>query len=1486
MSFFKRILTPPFFDDEIKTQQAYMLHIILWTLLIIPIPYFIFSIFATPESMLRVVGQVSISTSINIILFIMLRRGYVNAAAIIQTSAFWLFFILTALTGSGVQGESYLIGSLLIITTAGILLGGKGAATFTFLSLAAGAFMVYQQMRGVISSSYISSPLGTWFVSIILFSVGAVLQHLAYRRVKTALNHARISEERYRLISKVSSDYTFSTALDADGNMYLSWVAGAFEEITGYTYAQYVASGGWLAHLHPDDVEQDARDMVAVHQNKRVITEIRTLTKNQEPRWVRVYAHPIWDDKQNKLAGIIGAVQDITEHKKVAEREASHQASLEKVLELGKHVTESKDLRTTYKRIWHAIRHDLGFDRLGIYIYDAERNFMDGTFGTSIQGEMVDETQMHISLDENTLETIGFLKAIKNPNGIYFTHRYDAEHDIAANPVMRGVKDYAAVAAWSGSKPVGVLCVDNAVSQQPISDEQLEALRLFASYAGLAIENSRLNEALQHELIQQKDAEEKEASRRAMVEKVVILGQKVTEVYDTRTVLENIWHGVRDVLGFDRLAVFLLNRENNSMDSMIGTDINGSMQDTSGISFPVSNMFKMVLEKPDGMFVTHNYDVEYNIPKGHEMYGVKDYAAVAAWAGDKPTAVLSVDQLVSGRRITDIQLSALRLFAGYVGLALENSRLHEALRSELDQQILAEEKEASRRTMLEKVVTIGKQVTEVINLKTTIERIWHAVHDDLDLDRVGIYFYNDENKSLDMALGTDKTGNMDKTTVMSLPMKEWRSFKKVTKNQGNYYFTQNYSLENNLPKSHEMYGVKEHAMFAAWVKDKPVAIIVVDNNITQRPITEHLLEALQLFIGYVGLAIENSHLHEALQSELDQQILAEENEASRRAMLEKVVVLGQKVTEVSNLRTSIERIWHGIHDELGLDRLAIFLYDQKTNTINGTLGTGNDGNVVEEWDYQRTLNMDKPTSFTRALEQTNGLFFTDNFGAEFDIPEGHEMHNVKDFAAVSAWAGDKPVAIITVDNEPSGKPITHVQLEALQLFAGYAGLAIENSRLNEALESELNLQKLAEEKESSHRAMLEKIVRLGQFVTERQDLRTTLYKIWQSVHHDLDFDRPAIFLYDPEQNVMNGSYGTNRDGEMAEEWNNRIHLDESSVASTSLKNAIQLKNKNYITHNYQTDNNMTDENHIMYGVSDHGLVAAWAGDKPVAIITVDNLLTGRAINEEHMEALRLFAGYAGMAIENSRLNEALQTQLGQRQTLIDELETKNAELERFTYTVSHDLKSPLVTITGFLGYLEQDASSGNVERVKSGIDRISRAAKKMQALLNDLLELSRVGRIMNSPEDVPFEEIVNEAIDHVRGQLDELDAIVELQSEYPVVHGDKVRLVEVLQNLIDNAVKYSNPNVKPRIEIGTNGQDEDGYTIFYVRDNGIGIEEQYHDNIFGLFNKLDAQSEGTGIGLSLVKRIIEVHNGRIWVESEKDKGTVFYFSLPTPQTKE
>ena len=246
---------------------------------------------------------------------------------------------------------------------------------------------------------------------------------------------------------------------------------------------------------------------------------------------------------------------------------------------------------------------------------------------------------------------------------------------------------------------------------------------------------------------------------------------------------------------------------------------------------------------------------------------------------------------------------------------------------------------------------------------------------------------------------------------------------------------------------------------------------------------------------------------------------------------------------------------------------------------------------------------------------------------------------------------------------------------------------------------------------------------------------------------------------------------------------------------------------------------------------------------------------------------------AALQEETARLRRAE----AERSELLADLGRKNAELERFTYTVSHDLKSPLVTIQGFAGMIASDLGPAAPEQVRRDLARITAATNKMQSLLTDLLELSRVGRIVDPVENVAFGEVAREAVELVQGQLTEKSVEVRIEEGLPTVKVDRRRLLEVLQNLVENASKFVTPGRPPRIEIGLRpGPDR----AFFVRDNGQGIDPAYAERIFNIFEKLDPKAEGTGVGLSLVKRIVEAHGGRIWTESGGlGSGATFFFTL-------
>lgn len=855
----REFLKPPVFEDEQKNHQAYLLNIITLGLLVIPIPYLAYALVAAPEAISRALIQTGVGEALNIFLFILLRRGHVRAGSILQVGTFWVFFTVSAITGIGVQGESYLLGYPLVIVITAVLLGNRAAMTVTALSVISGLFMVFAQNNGMLNTEVVRPPLLTWVLSLAIFPMGAVLQYLSSRTVNRALQRARENEEKYKLISRVSSDYAFESKINENDEGETIWLVGALEKMTGYTSEEYIKAGGWYAHIHPDDLHKDTADMQKLLNNQDVLgSEIRTFAKNGEIRWERVFAHPIWDEEKNRLVGIVGAVQDITEKK------------------------------------------------------EAEKKLEDT-------------------------------------------------------------------------------------------------------------------------LLQQK------------------------------AILNNI---------------------------------------------------------PD-----------------------------MAWLKDLDSRYIAINDQF-------LQISGLR---------------HEDV--------------------------IGK----------TDFDIWER-------DFAELY-------------------RQDDIEVMNSGLR--KTMEEIQKdNNGREY----------------------------WVET------------TKTPIRNERGEV----IGTTGIAREITHRKKA-----------EQAEQIRREMLEKVVQLGKQVTEVSDLKTTLERIWYGVHNDLDFDRLGIFLYNAERNSMDSALGTDSQGNIQDttgQW-----FSLMESAGFAVLLKQSDGLYFTHNYTVENKIPVGHEMYGVKDYAAVAVWGG------------------------------------------------------------------------------------------------------------------------------------NRL----------------------------------------------------------VAAISVDQLLSQRNISPEQLEALRLFAGYAGLAIENARLHDALQKELQNRQGFIDELGAKNAELERFTYTVSHDLKSPLVTITGFLGYLDLDARAGKFDSFSKDINRIRQAVDKMQALLNDLLELSRIGRIVNDPVEISFGSLVRDALSLLEGSIKASHVRIEFKDDDHVIFGDRVRLLEVLQNLIDNAIKFMKSQPSPQIRIGSI-KNSDNEPIFFVKDNGMGIDPQYKDRIFGLFNKLDANTAGTGIGLTLVKRIIEVHGGSIWIESEVDKGTTFYFTIPRP----
>jgi len=232
-----------------------------------------------------------------------------------------------------------------------------------------------------------------------------------------------------------------------------------------------------------------------------------------------------------------------------------------------------------------------------------------------------------------------------------------------------------------------------------------------------------------------------------------------------------------------------------------------------------------------------------------------------------------------------------------------------------------------------------------------------------------------------------------------------------------------------------------------------------------------------------------------------------------------------------------------------------------------------------------------------------------------------------------------------------------------------------------------------------------------------------------------------------------------------------------------------------------------------------------------------------------------------------------------RKRIDKELLEKNSELEQFIYMISHDLKSPLVTVKTFLSYLQQDIAQDNTKRIAEDIGFMASATDKMGMLLDDLLEFSRVGRQAKNTISISFNQLISDALELTAGSLSEQNINVKVNETDLLLSGDYSELIQIWQNLIENAIKYMGNHNSPEIEIGIQYEPEN--PIFYVRDNGIGIEAQYHEKIFEIFEQLNTEIEGSGLGLALIKRIVGLYRGTISVRSKGlAQGACFLFSLP------
>jgi PAS domain S-box-containing protein len=674
--------------------------------------------------------------------------------------------------------------------------------------------------------------------------------------------------------------------------------------------------------------------------------------------------------------------------------------------------------------------------------------------------------------------------------------------------------------------------------------------------------------------------------------------------------------------------------------------------------------------------------------------------------------------------------------------------------------------------------------------------------------------------------------------------------------------------------------IRSYLGIPLMLQDRVMGIMSVQ-SIQPYAYTPDQVRLLETIAAQVAITIEKLSLLEQVQQELAERKKAEAELQQREAILKIVADAANTFLKVSEWDADT---WHMEVNHL-LEQLVTAIRASHAYIFENHYAE--DGTLLMSMRYEgiapgavSDLHNPRYANITMADDQLenwyprilNGLPYIGDVehASQYDL-ESLRSRGILALLDVPIFIDGKWWGTIGFDDMTSPRLWSTAEVDALVVAANMLSAAVKRVQMDSTLQDELEQRKALIEELEKRNAESETLRESAAIVAASLERAETLYLILEQIARVVPYMSASVQIIVGNMLEIVSSRGL----DVNQDIGTRFPINENEPS-----HPVILGQAPYILYeNIQTS--VPSFNEIP-----HNNIRAWMAvplkvkGRVIGLITMDGDYAGQ-FSERDAELAVTYANQAAIALENSRLFSELQKELALKQTLIDELENKNAELERFTYTVSHDLRSPLVTIRGFLGYLERDAVSGNMDNFRKDLGRISRATVRMDDLLKDVLELSRIGRLVNKPQDVPFGDLVSDALEIVHGRLEERRITLQAQPNLPLVHGDKPRLIEVLQNLMDNAAKYMGDQREPVIEIGMQGYDASNRPVFFVRDNGMGIAPEYHERIFRLFDKLDATSEGTGVGLALVKRIIEFHGGRIWVESEAGKGSTFLFTLPS-----
>ncbi|HTK80973.1 MAG TPA: PAS domain S-box protein [Bacteroidota bacterium] len=565
-------------------------------------------------------------------------------------------------------------------------------------------------------------------------------------------------------------------------------------------------------------------------------------------------------------------------------------------------------------------------------------------------------------------------------------------------------------------------------------------------------------------------------------------------------------------------------------------------------------------------------------------------------------------------------------------------------------------------------------------------------------------------------------------------------------------------------------------------------------------------------------------------------------EAELKKSYDQLLVLNE-ISTVINTSLDLNEILQAaiplLKKDMHADAILVFLLDQSEIVLAKQLG-------FEGIDSTSFRRLQRGNSVTGSvIHSKEPLYISENVSLdERIIPQNREVLKKSDLQAIAViplTSKDKVLGALDVFYGEAHH-FTEQERQIFSLLGNQLGTAIENAQLYGELRSQIG--------------RLTVLYELSQQLTSTLDIDQIFEAIRESVQRVVSFETFNIELYDSTLRSLRSAYHVSM-------FDQQQHVQYDSGVLRTIRP-------------------QSPEEHVLSSKRSYHdpekssiFVPMLSKETIIGMMSVMGS-SGEQYTETHLRLLESIGNLVAIALEKAKLyEETVKISL--------EIQRRNKELDDFTYVVSHDLKEPLISIEGYSRILQLDYRDMIEGDGKEYLDSIVGATTRMKGLIDDLLMLSRVSRPAEVSKPVSIEAMIRDIQTDMEFKVKQKGVTFVLPHEIPVIHGNEMQLKVVFRNLIGNAVKFNNkPN--PLVEIGFQNSENNSY-LFFVKDNGIGIPKEFFDKIFVIFQRLHRREEyeGSGAGLAIVKKIIEMHKGKIWVESEMDKGTTFFFTIPKPE---